>query len=299
MTCFVRFAALRALTLALALAPAAGHAQVRYHFVPFNDPAAGPAGTSAFGLNDRGTVVGNYGDASGNTDAFVYKDGVFTTVIVNGSPSTYIYKVNDWGVSAGNFYDVTTSTSPMFVRAADGTITVLAGPASYVNDIEPWGINNYGEIVGGFTTNPSPTVTSFYGFVYKDGQYHVYTGPAMSGAFFTGVNDWGQIVGSTQYITGAGKGFLLENGKYQSLNYPGSDDTTPLSINDWGVVTGYFDKDGEAHGFIMVNGAFHKLDYPGTTHGWPGTWPMDVNNFGVVAGTYNSFSQGFLAIPVP
>jgi len=64
----------------------------------------GSTSTQAFGLNNRGQVVGAYLDAAGNTHGFVYRDGRFQSVDdPQGVNNTLINGINPRGQIVG-FY---------------------------------------------------------------------------------------------------------------------------------------------------------------------------------------------------
>jgi probable HAF family extracellular repeat protein len=60
-------------------------------------------GTAAFGINNRGQIVGQYGDASGRIHAFLLADGVFTTIEAPGAINTNASDINERGQVVG-FY---------------------------------------------------------------------------------------------------------------------------------------------------------------------------------------------------
>jgi probable HAF family extracellular repeat protein len=60
-------------------------------------------GTAAFGINNRGQIVGQYGDASGRIHAFLLADGVFTPIEAPGAINTNASDINERGQVVG-FY---------------------------------------------------------------------------------------------------------------------------------------------------------------------------------------------------
>jgi len=81
-------------------------------FTIFNPPGTGTAGSSATGINDIGTIVGNYTDANNATHGYLRSsDGTFTTIDdpnafqgVN-SPGTFIMHINAKGAIVGYYFD--------------------------------------------------------------------------------------------------------------------------------------------------------------------------------------------------
>jgi hypothetical protein len=126
------------------------------------------------------------------------------------------------------------------------------------------------------------------------------------------LNDVGVITGFYLDSNNVYHGFLGSPGRsFTDFDAPGADTTDafygtqPASLNDLGAITGsYLDATGVWHGFLLSpNGTFTKLDAPGanlTAGGFNGTFPSQINLFGVIAGFYtdaNSVAHGFLQIP--
>jgi probable HAF family extracellular repeat protein len=80
----------------------------------------GDASSAAFGMNDKGQIVGTSTDASGNSRAVIWEDGAIydlNTLIPPSSNLDLFYggDINDAGVVAGQALDTTTGNSPAFV----------------------------------------------------------------------------------------------------------------------------------------------------------------------------------------
>ena len=72
----------------------------------------------------------------------------------------------------------------------------------------------------------------------------------------------------------------------------GGDGTLPVVVNLAGTIAGnYYDSNSVSHGFLRnPHGTFTTLDAPGAgtvPSDFNGTFPMDINQFGTVAGYYN------------
>src|SRR6476619_2603503 len=65
----------------------------------------GAAATAAFGINDRGDVVGRWDDVDGNVHGFLLRHGQFTSIDVPGGTFTAPRAVNDAGDVAGRWVD--------------------------------------------------------------------------------------------------------------------------------------------------------------------------------------------------
>ncbi len=59
--------------------------------------------THAYGLNDRGDVVGSYSDAQFVYHGYLLQDGVFTEVTVPDAPTAILMDINDRGEIAGYY----------------------------------------------------------------------------------------------------------------------------------------------------------------------------------------------------
>ena len=287
---------------ALAARPAA--AAPTYRFSPFNVPAALGNGTSAYAINDEGTIIGNFSTADANqyTDGLVYKNGVFADVAVptaGQAPGTFrgpLNGVNQFGTAVGGYADAKGVTHA-FARNAAGKITLLPDIAG-ATFTAAFGINDFDTVVG--RTQDATGVTR--GYISSFLGVATYSYPGAKRTFFTGINDAGLIVGRYPDANGAFHSFLLNEwtGKVSSLDVPGSGDTFAQSINNLNQVVGYYDDGtdtGTEHGFVLNNGAVTTVDYPGAVD----TELLGLNDFGVLVGSYDfggADSFGLVATPV-
>lgn len=143
-----------------------------------------PGDTSTTGINDSGTVVGQYAVDNGSTGyGFVLTaDGSLTTVQVDGSWYTTITGINAAGTVVGWYY--ASNEAQAFFMTSDGTITTFgAGGDTYAA-----GINDNGQIAGtcyagGFVRNVDGTITT------------VGCPTGSAGCEATGINSSGQVAG--------------------------------------------------------------------------------------------------------
>src|SRR2546425_1064389 len=86
-------------------------------------PSSALAFTLADGINDRGKIVGFYGDVLGTFHGFLVAKGTFTTIDVPGSTSTLAFGINGRGQIVGQYKDV----GGMFhgYRLDKGTFTTI------------------------------------------------------------------------------------------------------------------------------------------------------------------------------
>src|SRR5262245_6059786 len=86
--------------------------------------------TSAFNINNRGTIVGNYGAPDGSAHGFIFSNSQFTDVTLPGAVGFDLGSlggVNDGGTAAGSFSDASDIFHP-YLRDPSGAVTLL--PAS-------------------------------------------------------------------------------------------------------------------------------------------------------------------------
>jgi len=173
------------------------------------------------------------------------------------------------------------------------------------------GINDHGEIVGGYRTVPPG-----HAYLFKAGQFvplapATVLGTNQSQAFKN--NDRGDVVGGYTDDNEVLHGFLLRKGVLTTIDFPAASDTLALGINESGTVVGYWDildPNGDPvaiHGFIWNNGTFSQIDFPGAGATYlyginargdiVGEWDSDI--FGTVVHGFVLTKEHFITIDVP
>ena len=149
------------LALLLVLPAAAGAAT----WVTIDPP--GSLGTTVYGLNSSGDLVGSFDDNHG-THCFLLSGGVYTTIDVQDSSTTYCTGINDLGQLVGSYQD------SKFVHHGfllDGsTFTTLDPPGSLLTVTGH--INNSTQIVGFYID-----ASHIHGFKWENGIYSVIDEP--------------------------------------------------------------------------------------------------------------------------
>lgn len=219
-------------------------------------PGALTGTTYPAGINEFSVVVGSYQpDGSGGERGFVYNNGVYTTFAVNLAnavpDSTFAYGINDWGQIVGNYLDVNGRTRGFVLFNGVYTSFDVASPGAgiRVNATLPYGINDLGQIVGLYTTdvNGDPLTVATHGFILSGGRTTTLDVPgALNGTYgagtqASGINVFGQVVGTyvdADYVT---HGFVYSGGTYTYLNAPTAVNTYTTGINALGQVAGYYD----------------------------------------------------------
>lgn len=109
-------------------------------------------GSSAIGLNDKGQVVGGYGGSdvfSNPNHSFVLKGTSFKAINYPGAVSTEANAINDHGVVVGYYTDSAGNVHGF--QLSGSTYKSIDNPkAANPWGTVSWGINNAGEIVGGY-----------------------------------------------------------------------------------------------------------------------------------------------------
>jgi hypothetical protein len=290
-----RHALAPALLLA-ALSATAVPARAGLVFTSYSAPNAGPLGTSFYGINNQGDLVGNYdiNDGNGTIHGFVLTGGIggtFNDVGIGGSTTVEVNGINNLGVSVGDYLD-SSGNDHSFLRAASGAITLLPdfAPGAIATTVE--GINNSGNVVG-FYQNGSADPA--HGLTGNGSSYTTYDVAGSTRTKIFGMNNAGNFVGDYDNASGR-HGFESIGGVVTTLDVPGSTLTVPYSINIKGEVVGeYSGADGIFHSFAYMNGAFTLFDPTGATD----SEAYSVNDAGVIAGTYNGYSMAYLATPIP
>jgi hypothetical protein len=299
-------------------------------FLIIDVPGAGTGpgqGTSAGGMDARGTIYGGYVDASNVSHGFMRaRNGTITTLDVPGAGTgagqgTGLGSFNNAGEITG-FYADASNVSHSYVRAPDGTITIfdapgagsscIGGPFIFANCQGTYAtsINDAGEIAG-YYADASGVV---HGFLRaRDGTLLAFdapgagTGPGQ-GTFagFSELNNAGEFVGGYIDASYALHGFLrARDGAITTIDIPDAgtgagQGTSTGFINREGVIVGnYIDASNVSHGFLRArDGAITTFDAPGVGTGpTQGTYPQVINPAGVSDGAFfdaSTVSHGYV-----
>jgi probable HAF family extracellular repeat protein len=276
------------LTFALA-AIGGGPGYKGYTFLPIDDPDAGAFGTSVFGINSPGVMVGNFGDTEDVVRGFVLRAGQFTNLPVDDFLFSTLYDVNSSGTAAGTLADASGIVRAV-TYSPDGVISFLPDPVPGAMSTAD-GINSRGTVVGVFTDDGFATA---HGFIYENGSFRFFDAPGSSYTVPWRITDSGTVCGTFFDALDNPHGFLRDKeGNLTQVDVPGAVWTAVYGQNEHGDIVGGFGDGTTEHGYLFHKGVFLTLDYPGATD----TVAEDINNAGVIVGTYNGFSRGFVATP--
>jgi uncharacterized membrane protein len=251
------------------------------HFTTIDFPGA--SGTSAFGINARGDIVGDY---NGDQHGYLLSKGKFTTIDFPGASATAARGINSEGEIVGLYClqgpvpTLCNGTGLHGFLLSKGVFTTIDVPGAAYTTAD--GINPEGDIVGDYATTVGPCGAvpnqGCHGFLLSKGTFTTIDFPGALGTTARGMNPKGEIVGFYLNETGF-HGFLFSNGAFTSIDVPGASLTTAFGINPEGTIVGSEDNDG----FLLRKGAFTFFGFPaaGVT-----TIALGINPEGDIVGFY-------------
>src|SRR6266496_4900329 len=224
---------------------------VRFSDGSFSAPIVDPNDTVGFtegrGINNPGTVCGDYATSDGNSHGFFLSGGTFTEYDVPGAVSTVVLGINDAASFTGGF-DPGSGIFQGFVSVG-GTITSFSVPGAILT--LAYEINNSKQLVVGYYIDGSGIPHGYYRDA--NGALHFPIDPSGSTTtILFGDNDRNWVVGRYVDSSGVTHGlFFTAPNNFFTFDYPGSTFTSLNGINAQGFICGrYGDASGIAHGFI-------------------------------------------------
>ncbi len=227
---------------------------------------------SATAVNIKNVVVGGYLPiGSAGYVGYLQSGSHFYAIAPQGSTSAYLMGINDSGLAVGGFCTDqscggSASEHGFTYNAVSKQFTTFDYPQAGTK-ISPSGINDAGQIVGGYCPNSVTCGLSQFGFLLSGGQYTTISVPGASFTQASGINNSGTVLG--RYLNAnfsAEIGFLWQNGTFLNTNiqFPGTNTTIPVGIDDAGNVYGaFYDSTGVTHGFqYSVAGVYTQIDVP-------------------------------------
>jgi hypothetical protein len=224
---------------------------VRFSDGSFSDPIVDPNDTVGFtegrGINNLGTVDGDYVGSDGFLHSFFLSGGTFTEYDVPGAVQTNLLSINDAGDFTGGFDPDGTGVFQGFVSVG-GTLTSFSVPGAL--STFAYELNNSRQLAVGYYIDSSGILHGYYRDA--NGALHFpIDPPGSTTTVLFGLNDRNWVVG--RYASaGATHGlFFVLPDSFFTFDYPGSTFTSLNGINDKGVICGrYVDTSGIAHGFL-------------------------------------------------
>jgi len=210
----------------------------------------GYTSSEALGINAAGQVVGTSSDMESQSRPFLWDDGVMTNLGTLGGSRGTAHGISNTGLIVGESEDAT-HTMHAFVWE-DGAMTDLGPGVAFA-------VNDQGQAVGcGYPTSPAPPC---HAVLWQAGRMtDLGTLGGHSGSAY-GINNAGQVVGSSLAPDGFMHAFLWQNGTMTDLGgLPGYQFSVAWDINDRGQVVGSsYGDDGTTHAVLWENGGVRDL----------------------------------------
>jgi hypothetical protein len=225
---------------------------VRFSDDSFSAPIVDPNDTVGFtegrGINNPGTVCGDYVGSDGNSHGFFLSGGTFTDYDVPGAVSTAVLGISDPGDFAGTFDPDGSGILQAFVSVG-GTLTSFSVPAAI--STLAYEINNSKRLVVGYYIDGSGILHGYYRDA--NGALHFPIDPSGSvGTILFGDNNRNWVVGRYADSSGVTHGlFFVPPDRFFTFDYPGTTFTSLNGISSQGFICGrYVDASGIAHGIL-------------------------------------------------
>jgi uncharacterized membrane protein len=224
---------------------------VRFSDGTFSAPIVEPNDTENFtqgrGINDLGTVCGDYAGSDDNGHGFFLSRGTFTEYNVPGALATLVFGINNAGDFAGTFSNGN-GIFQAFVNLG-GAVTSFTVPGA--SSTFAYQINDSKQLVVGYYVDSSEILHGYYRDT--NGALHFPIDPSGStGTVLFGLNERNWVVGRYSDSSGVTHGFfLLPPSNFFTFDYPGSTFTSLNGINAQGFICGrYTDASGIDHGIL-------------------------------------------------
>src|SRR6266436_3267872 len=239
---------------------------VRFSNGSFSAPLVDPNDTVGFtegrGINNPGTVDGDYVGADGFVHSFLLSGGTFTEYDVPGTVQTNLLSINDNGDLTGAFDPDGSGIFQAFIDRG-GTITSYSVPGAA--GTLPYEMNNNKKLTVGYYIDASGILHG----QYRDanGALHFPIDPSGSVAtVLFGVNNRNWVAGRYADSAGVTHGLLfVPPDSFTTFDYPGSAFTSLNGISSQGNICGRFvDASGIAHGFIARVKGLSSANQAGT-----------------------------------
>jgi len=224
---------------------------VRFKNGNFSAPIVDPNDTVGFtegrGINNPGTVVGDYGTSDGNTHGFFLSGGTFTEYDVPGALSTVVLGINNPADFTGTF----SNDNVIFQALVNigGTLTSFSVPGAA--GTLAYQINDSKRLTVGYYVDASGILHGYYRDA--NGALHFPIDPPGSiQTILFGDNNRNWVVGRYTDSSGVTHGlFFVPPNNFFTFDFPGSTFTSLNGISSQGNITGRFvDASGIAHGII-------------------------------------------------
>lgn len=243
----------------------------------------GAAATAPTGINNSGTIVGQFADSSGVFHGFLAdKEGnVTATIDFPGAVHTEPSGINEKGDIVGSYANNDGSFHGFILRGGNFTTSDVPGAIATF----PFDINDQGVVAGGYVDGEFFT----HGFTLDQSGFHTIDDPAQGSLPSTelfAINSRGDILGdfNPDQFGIFHDAFLFSQGKFVPFSVPGeTQGIFAMGLSDSDEIAGSFlGDDFVQHGFVEENGVVTSFDFPDSL----ATAPIEVNTSRHVVGVY-------------
>ncbi len=206
--------------------------------------------TEGRGINDSGTICGDFIGSDGFFHGFFLSDGVFTEYDVPGAVGgTQVFGIAENGDFSGDTVPNNSGIFQGFRSVGGNVIPLKIGAAALFSGV--YGINGLGQFTGYYTDSTGINHGFFLG---NSGKLRFPVDPQGStGTIIFGLNDRDWYVGRFSDNSGVTHGVLFVSGnKAFAFDFPGSTFTSFNGINQRNYICGrYLDAAGVEHGLLI------------------------------------------------
>src|SRR5881398_3256928 len=225
---------------------------VRFSDGSFSAPIVDPNDTVGFtegrGINNPGTVDGDYVGSYGFVHSFLLSGGTFSEYEVPGTVQTNLLSINNSGILTGAFDPDGSGIFQAFIDRG-GTITSYSVPGAA--GTLAYEMNNNKKLTVGYYIDASGILHGQYRDANGALNFPIDPTGSVATVLF-GVNNRNWVAGRYADSAGVTHGLLfVPPNSFTTFDYPGSTFTSLNGISSQGNICGrYVDASGIAHGFI-------------------------------------------------
>lgn len=254
----------------------------------YNTGQGTTSSSAAYGINNKGEIVGQSSTTNGVLHAFLFSQGQMSDLgVLPGSQQSKAHAINDSSQVVGWTLGPGTQRAFLYENGSLTDLGTLGGTASFA-----YAINNLGQVAGDSWLNNSSL--SDTAFIYSNGMMTALgdlgSYPAIQAL---AINDAGQVVGYAGAVSTGGptvtRGFLYRAGSLTDLGDFGGAQTNvvPAAINTYGQIVGTvsaYEKPGRA--FTYAGGMITDLNnlIPAAS-GWTLLDANGINDNGQIVGS--------------
>lgn len=256
--------------------------------------------TQVLQVSNTGRVMGNYFDPAASSGAsgpqpripfhaphaFIYQNGVITTLGPATATQSHAYDMNASGEVVGTYTDPN-NVQHAFVYAHN--VLTPFNVAGWSN-ATPTTISDSGKIAGSYTDGNGTS----HAFLYDHGRAVSLPIPTDAmGSYANDVNNAGQVAGTYTDGSGYGHAFIYDHGALKLIDPAGSDTSNAVQINERGQLLGQYSDTIGQHAFIYDKGSIVTVEPTGTSYSYADA----INDAGTIAlSVYDPASGNSLAL---